>query len=168
MTYVPLTGHLRTSIGRFVSWTCDGILKVYLNEHLFTVLVVPWVDLCKGLEMQFVAKRLPETLFELCKSSTESTALRHLFFAERQASKMHTLDNHDKTKSIESVGIVDGRTMGCGITMCFASSGILVEVEESALQVSLTTIKQHYETSVQKRKLSDALRRIHRLGYPQH
>ncbi len=49
MTYAQLKGHLRTSIGRFVSKTFDGILKGLLNERYFTILVVPRVDLCKGL-----------------------------------------------------------------------------------------------------------------------
>ncbi len=44
MTYAQLKGHLRTSIGRFVSKTFDGIPKGFLNERYFTILVVPgWI-----------------------------------------------------------------------------------------------------------------------------
>ena len=38
MIYAQLKGHLRTSIGRFVSKTFDGILKGLLNERYFTIL----------------------------------------------------------------------------------------------------------------------------------
>ena len=35
-----IRGHLRTSIGRFVSKTFDGIHQVLFNERYFTILVV--------------------------------------------------------------------------------------------------------------------------------
>ena len=42
----------------------------------------------------------------------QSAALRHFFFAERQASKIEGLARDAPTRAVESVGIIGGGTMG--------------------------------------------------------
>ena len=88
----------------------------------------------------------------------QSAALRHFFFAERQASKVEGLAKETPTRPIESVGIIGGGTMGGGIAMSFANAGIpvtLVEINDEALQRGLVIVRRNYEGSVKRGKLSE-------------
>jgi len=91
--------------------------------------------------------------------SPESAGLRHLFFAERQASKVDDLPPDTTVRDIASVGIIGAGTMGGGIAMSFANAGIpvtLLEISESALQNGLAVCRRNYERSAQKGRMSDA------------
>jgi 3-hydroxyacyl-CoA dehydrogenase len=74
-------------------------------------------------------------LFEELVRSAPSMALRHVFFAERELSKipeLQTLRHHD----IRKAGVVGGGTMGTGIAITFANADIPVTViEPNAEQV---------------------------------
>ena len=88
----------------------------------------------------------------------QSAALRHFFFAERQASKIEGLAKDAPTRAVESVGIIGGGTMGGGIAMSFANAGIpvtLVEIDDAALERGLAIVKNNYEGSVRRGKLSE-------------
>ncbi len=79
-------------------------------------------------------------LFEELVRSAPSLALRHVFFAERELSKIPSFDKLRMTDvepaQIQSAGIVGGGTMGTGIAIAFANAGIPVTVvEPSAEQV---------------------------------
>ena len=56
-------------------------------------------------------------LFADCVVSTESKALRHLFFAEREAAKVPDLPKATAASEIHRAGIVGAGTMGGGITI---------------------------------------------------
>src|SRR3546814_13646481 len=58
-------------------------------------------------------------------------ALRHVFFAEREASKIPKLADSLALRTVASVGIVGAGTMGIGIAMSFASAGISVVLHRS-------------------------------------
>jgi len=88
----------------------------------------------------------------------QSAAMRHLFFAERQAAKVDDLPKDAPKRSVESVGIVGGGTMGGGIAMSFANSGIpvtLIEINDEALQRGLSIIDKNYAGSVKRGKVSE-------------
>src|SRR5262249_55576520 len=88
--------------------------------------------------------------------STESKALRHLFFAEREARKIPGLSDSVKSRSVERVGIVGAGTMGGGIAMAFANAGIpvtLLDVSRDALDSGLAKIRKNYERSVSRGSL---------------
>ena len=88
----------------------------------------------------------------------QSAAMRHLFFAERQAAKVDDLPKDAPKRSVESVGIVGGGTMGGGIAMSFANSGIpvtLIEINDEALQHGLSIIDKNYAGSVKRGKVSE-------------
>jgi 3-hydroxyacyl-CoA dehydrogenase len=75
-------------------------------------------------------------LFDELVGSAPSLALRHLFFAERELSKIPNLPPADPL-DIKSAGVVGGGTMGTGIAITFANAGIPVTVvEPSAEQVA--------------------------------
>lgn len=105
----------------------------------------------KGLERE-------RELFTELVTSPESAAMRHIFFAERQAAKIKDLPKDTVMRDIKKVAIIGGGTMGGGIAMCFANVGIpvvMVEVTDEALQRGLGIIKKNYSITVQKGKLTE-------------
>lgn len=98
-------------------------------------------------------------LFIECLLSDQSAALRHMFFAERSATKIKGLPKDTPTREINSVGIIGGGTMGGGIAMNFANANIpvkLVEINQAAIDRSLAVIDKNYSISMKKGKLSEA------------
>ncbi len=91
-------------------------------------------------------------------SGDQSAALRHFFFAERQASRVEGLAANTPTRPVESVGIIGGGTMGGGIAMSFANAGIpvtLIEISDEALERGMSIIERNYAGSVKRGKLSE-------------
>ncbi|MFO1330745.1 MAG: 3-hydroxyacyl-CoA dehydrogenase NAD-binding domain-containing protein [Rubrivivax sp.] len=91
--------------------------------------------------------------------SPSSKALRHLFFAEREAAKIPGLPRDLALRPIQRVGIVGAGTMGGGIAMNFANAGIpvtLVEAGDEALQRGLGIVRRNYEASAAKGRLTAA------------
>ncbi len=95
--------------------------------------------------------------FEACMSDPQSTALRHLFFAERTASKIDGTAAGTEAQPVKHVGIIGAGTMGGGIAMCFVQSGYrvtLVDQDKEGLDRGLGIIKKNYEGSVKRGRLS--------------
>jgi 3-hydroxyacyl-CoA dehydrogenase len=89
----------------------------------------------------------------------ESRAIRHVFFAERAASKIPDVSANTASRTIASVGVIGAGTMGGGIAMNFLNAGLpvtLLEVTQDALDKGIATIRRNYEGSVKKKKLSAA------------
>ncbi len=98
-------------------------------------------------------------LFAACVVSTESLALRHLFFAEREAARLPGLSDSVTLPAIARAAIVGAGTMGSGIAMVFANAGIpvlLKDVDGEALERSLATIRRTCESAVRKGRLTGA------------
>jgi len=96
-------------------------------------------------------------LFADCVISTESKALRHLFFAEREAAKVPDIPKDAPTLDIARAAVVGAGTMGGGIAMSYANAGIpvlLKEIDAAALERGLATIRRNYESTVAKGRLS--------------
>ena len=86
----------------------------------------------------------------------ECRALRHLFVAERAASKIPDVADDTPKRDIRQVGVIGAGTMGCGITMNFLNAGIpvkMLEMKQEALDRGIATIKKNYEAQVKKGKL---------------
>ena len=95
--------------------------------------------------------------FEACMADPQSAALRHLFFAERTASKIDGMAPGTEAQPVKHVGIIGAGTMGGGIAMCFAQSGFrvtLVDQDEDGLDRGLGIIKKNYEISIKRGRLS--------------
>ena len=98
-------------------------------------------------------------LFIELVNSPESKALRHVFLAERAASKVPDVPDDTPTRPIHSAAVIGAGTMGGGIAMCFANAGIpvrLLEVQQEALDRGLATIRKNYEGSAKKGKITAA------------
>ncbi len=86
----------------------------------------------------------------------ESRSLRHLFFAERAASKIPDVPSDTPKREIRKVGVIGAGTMGGGISMNFLNAGIpvtILEMKQEALDRGIATIRKNYEAQVKKGKL---------------
>ena len=111
-----------------------------------------------GLELPFDEGSVREReLFADCVVSTESKALRHLFFAEREVAKVPDVPKDTPTREIKRAAVVGAGTMGGGIAMNYANAGIpvlLKEVDQAALDRGLATIRRNYEVTMSKGKMT--------------
>jgi len=86
----------------------------------------------------------------------ESRALRHIFMAERAASKIPDVPVDTVQRAIKLVAIIGAGTMGGGIAMNFLNAGVpvkMLEMKQDALDRGLATIRKNYESQVKKGKL---------------
>jgi 3-hydroxyacyl-CoA dehydrogenase len=110
--------------------------------------------------MDFAAgSRFERDKFQQLVSSPESAALRHVFFAERQASRVDGLAVDAAMRPVKSVGIIGAGTMGGGIAMSFANAGIpvtLLELNREALDRGLAVCRGNYQRSAARGRLTPA------------
>jgi 3-hydroxyacyl-CoA dehydrogenase len=95
--------------------------------------------------------------FVACMQGPQSAALRHVFFAERNASRIRDLAPDTPQRPVDSVAIIGAGTMGGGIAMSAANAGYevrLLDVDDAALQRGLGVIDRNYAGSVKRGKLS--------------
>ena len=93
--------------------------------------------------------------FARLSAGSQSRALRHAFFAERQAAK---LEGEAAARPIGSVAILGAGTMGGGIAMSFAAAGIpvtLIDASEEALERGLQRIRANYATSLKRGSIDE-------------
>ena len=93
-------------------------------------------------------------LFEECRRSIESRALRHLFFAERR-----TALDQDAALRVEKAGVIGAGTMGAGIAISLATAGIgvtLVDSNPGSLAAGLARITSSIEGSARKGRIRQA------------
>ncbi|WP_420995570.1 3-hydroxyacyl-CoA dehydrogenase NAD-binding domain-containing protein [Cupriavidus sp. 30B13] len=107
--------------------------------------------------------------FDRLVAGPESQALRHLFFAEREAPKAGALPAGAALRPVARVGILGAGTMGAGIAMAFANAGlpvILYEQQEAALERGMAQIRRNYEITAAKGKLTpqDIAQRMARIA----
>ena len=117
--------------------------------------IVSCIEAAVNLPMDQGLERERELFRELV-TSPESAAMRHIFFAERQAAKIKDLPKDTPLRDIKKVAIIGGGTMGGGIAMCFANVGIpvvMLEINDEALERGMNIIRKNYTITVQKGKL---------------
>ncbi len=88
--------------------------------------------------------------------SPEGRALRHIFMAERAASKIPDVPADTPKRDIKSIAVIGAGTMGGGIAMNFLNAGIpvkMLEMKQEALDRGTATIRKNYEAQVKKGKL---------------
>lgn len=89
-------------------------------------------------------------------NTPECRALRHLFMAERAASKIPDVPSDTPQRTIAKVAVIGAGTMGGGISMNFLNAGIpvtILEMKQEALDRGVATIRKNYEAQVKKGKL---------------
>nr|MBP6563633.1 enoyl-CoA hydratase/isomerase family protein [Neisseriaceae bacterium] len=94
--------------------------------------------------------------FDRLVQGQETQALRHLFFAQRQAAKTAVTE---PLPPIRTIAVVGGGLMGTGISINAADAGLpvlLLEQDAEALAKALARIKAHYQRQVAQGRLAQA------------
>ena len=97
--------------------------------------------------------------FLVLLNGNQSKALRHVFFAEREAARIPGIADDLLLRNIRQVGVIGAGTMGGGIAMCLANVGIEVvqlETSQAALDKGRATMSKNYAGTVAKGRLSAA------------
>ena len=101
--------------------------------------------------------------FRVLVEGVQSKALRHIFFAEREAARIPGLPEDLPLRPIRKVGVLGAGTMGGGIAMSLANAGIPVvqlETGQAALDKGRATMTKNYAGTVVKGRLQqDAMDR---------
>jgi 3-hydroxyacyl-CoA dehydrogenase len=95
-------------------------------------------------------------IFVALMQTAESRALRHIFMAERAASKIPDVSSDTPQRSVKAVAVIGAGTMGGGIAMNFLNAGlpvVMLEMKQEALDRGVATIRKNYESQVKKGKL---------------
>jgi 3-hydroxyacyl-CoA dehydrogenase len=96
-------------------------------------------------------------LFAQCMQSTQSKAQIHVFFAEREVTKIPDVPKETPVKAIKAAAVIGAGTMGGGIAMNFANAGIpvrVLEMSREALDKGLAVVQKNYAATVEKGRLS--------------
>src|ERR1700722_12321196 len=98
-------------------------------------------------------------LFTMLMFSPESAALRHVFQAERAASRIPGVAEDTPTRPIGRAAVGGAGTMGGGIAMVLINAGVpvvLLETTQEALDRGLATIRSNYQSALRKGTLDAA------------
>jgi len=104
-------------------------------------------------------RKVERERFARLVNTTESKALRHMFFAERQTTKIPGVPEDTQVRPIRKAAIIGAGTMGGGIAMSFANVGIpvtVVDTTQDALDRGMSRIKSNYAATVEKGRLTQA------------
>ena len=99
--------------------------------------------------------------FQVCHEHEQRAAMIHVFFAERQATRIPDVPRDTQGKDIATAATVGGGLMGGGIAMCFADAGIpvkVLEVTREALDKGLSVIEFNYNRMVRSGRITEAER----------
>jgi 3-hydroxyacyl-CoA dehydrogenase len=123
-----------------------------------------------ALELPFERGSAREArLFGELVQSAPSAALRHVFFAERELSKIPGLPAAEPMP-IAKAAVIGGGTMGTGIAITFAEAGIpviVVETNDAAVEKARETVFGMFKYQVDKGRLSqeDAWKRANSITF---
>ena len=119
--------------------------------------IVTCIEAAVNLPMDQGLAKERELFAELVKSP-QSAAMRHAFFAEREAAKVKGLAKDTPVRDIKKVAMIGGGTMGGGIAMNFMNVGIpvaLLEINDEALQRGIGIIEKNYKITASKGKMTE-------------
>lgn len=118
--------------------------------------IIKAVQLAADLPYVQGLKRERELFTEL-QQSRDSSAQRHVFFAERESSKVPDIPKTTPVRPLQTVGVIGAGTMGGGIAMNFLNAGIpvtLLEQKQEALDQGIEVIRNNYQRSVKAGRMT--------------
>ncbi|UCU98596.1 3-hydroxyacyl-CoA dehydrogenase NAD-binding domain-containing protein [Acidovorax radicis] len=118
--------------------------------------VVAAIEAIKAAATQPIAQALQaeREVFNRLRLGAEAHALRHLFFAERQAMKPSV---DDAPRPFSRIAVIGAGTMGSGIAIASLDAGLpvlLMEQDDAALERGLQRVRDHYAQRVSQGKIS--------------
>jgi 3-hydroxyacyl-CoA dehydrogenase len=90
-------------------------------------------------------------------ASPQAQAMIHVFFAEKAVSKIPGLPKDTQPYPVKTVAIIGAGTMGGGIAMACANSGInviLKDTDQAAVDRGIGIVRKNYDSSVKKGRFS--------------
>lgn len=93
-------------------------------------------------------------LFQKCRQSVESNALRYLFAAERSAGR---IAGPEAPKPVTQVAVIGAGTMGSGVAIALLDAGLsvtLVDAAKEGLERGLGTIRRTYQSQVERGRIA--------------
>ncbi|MGE4324710.1 MAG: 3-hydroxyacyl-CoA dehydrogenase NAD-binding domain-containing protein [Pseudodonghicola sp.] len=111
---------------------------------------------CLPLDQALAAET---TAFHRLEQGPQSKALRHVFFAEREARKLPDLPEGTAPINVETVGILGAGTMGRGIAMSFANAGLavtLLDTSRAGLDRAVEAIAATYARQAGRGQITEA------------
>ncbi len=116
----------------------------------------------RGMTLPFdEGLRQEREVFLSMVKAPESRALRHFFFAEREAQRAPSLKDGLALRRVSRVGVVGLGTMGSGIAMAFANSGfsvVVVDATQEAVDRGLAKVRATYEDARMKGRITEVER----------
>jgi 3-hydroxyacyl-CoA dehydrogenase len=97
-------------------------------------------------------------IFLKLREGPQNEAMRHVFFAEREAAKAPGLEGV-MPRSLDSVGVIGAGTMGTGIAIALLSAGLAVtlfERDNAALQRGMERISSTFAGNVRAGRIDEA------------
>jgi 3-hydroxyacyl-CoA dehydrogenase len=116
-----------------------------------TVLLAADLPFAEGL-------RRERAVYEELVTSDQAAALRHVFFAEREAAKVPGLDG-TTPRPVTRIGVAGAGTMGSGIAVACADAGydvIIVEQNDEAADAGRARIAGLYDRAIKSKRMSEA------------
>jgi len=104
-------------------------------------------------------RKVERERFNRLVNTAESKALRHMFFAERQTSKIPGVPEDTQVRPIRKAAVIGAGTMGGGIAMCFANAGIpvtVIDATQEFLDRGISKIRSNYAATVEKGRLAQS------------
>jgi len=105
------------------------------------------------------------------RAGSQSRALRHLFHAERVAARIPEVGGHTpKSWPVKHAGVVGGGTMGSGIAISLADSGLevaLIELSPEAVRAAEGRVRTVYDRHLKSGRITEAVyaERMARIGF---
>ena len=126
------------------------------SRGLFSPLKI--VDAVQGaLELPFdEGQALERKLFLECLDSPQRAGLVHAFFAERETARAPETRSA-KPRTIESIGVVGGGTMGAGIAVAVLDAGLpvtMIERDDEALARGRKHVEKVYDGLIAKGRIT--------------
>jgi 3-hydroxyacyl-CoA dehydrogenase len=115
--------------------------------------IVQCVEAAASMPIDAALARSRE-LFEECRNSTQSAALRHLFFAERGSRSGN--GGSPQPRKVEHIAVLGAGTMGSGIATSCLSSGwdvTLIDLQSKALEAGIARVQSALDGAVKKGRL---------------
>lgn len=97
--------------------------------------------------------QVEQRLFTECLFSSQSKALIHVFFGEREVGKIPDIIKETPLIPVKTAGVVGAGTMGGGIAMVLANAGLPVlwkEVDQAALDRGMSGLQKNYANSLKR------------------
>ena len=121
-------------------------------------MIIQCVEAAVNLDDFDAGMAVEQQNFRQCLEHPQREALIHMFFSEREVTKIPDVPRDTPTQNIERAAVIGCGTMGGGISMCFANAGIpvtVLEMDDEALQRGLGVIRKNYGIQVQRGRMSE-------------